>query len=90
MNDLLLSIAQDLSVEFARTHYLEEPADEYIDPLVSVFGENPTQDDAKSVLNDQISKLTEELSDWLELDLKESAVKKMLSRALTNFYGKSF
>ncbi len=90
MNRLVISIAGDFSAEYLEVHGLEIPADGYFDPIVEIFGEDPSQEDAIAVLNDRNLELTAELSEWLEIELDNKSVRDTLYRALVNFYGDTF
>lgn len=89
MNELITSIANLFSTEFSAQYAFDEPADEYFDPLINVFGESPSKKGAISILNKRVSDLTTELSNWLEIELEATSVKETLRRALTNFYGEN-
>jgi len=87
MNELVISIAGSFSAEYLELHGLQIPADDYFDPIVEVFGESPSKDDAKAILNERIADFATELSEWLEIELNEESVRDTLYRALVNFYG---
>ena len=65
----------------------DNPIDEYIDPIVKVFGKSPSREDSLRVCREEVPKLTTVLSDWLELDIDESEVRRILQAALNNYFG---
>ena len=87
MNRLTISIASDFSAEYSEVHGLDIPADGYYDPILEVFGENTSKEDAIVILNKRIPELTAELSAWLDIELGDDSVRNTLYRSLINFYG---
>jgi hypothetical protein len=87
MNDLVASIAQDLSEQIAEIYGHREPADEYFDPVIVVFGKKPSRADAVKVLRERVPQFAKKLSEWLEMDVSEASARDMLHSALVNFYG---
>ncbi len=71
MNNFVLSIASDVSGEVFPQLGIQEPSDAYVDPIVAVFGESPTQEEAIAIYKHRISDLTTELSRWMEIDLEK-------------------
>lgn len=87
MNDFVTSIAADFSENAFPQLGVHEPIDAYIDPIVNIFGESPTQEEAIAVYKHRISDLTAELSEWMEMDLEEDFVRQWTYVALVNYFG---
>ena len=89
--DLIHHMAQDFSMFLGEVLALEDvPADEFFDPIDTVFGGAPTQDSVVAVFNssDGADRLAAELNSWLEVDTVTPAiVKQLLEITITNNFG---
>ena len=89
--DLIQHMAQDFSMFLGEMLSLEDaPADEFFDPIHTVFGSSPSQDSIVAVFKspDGAGKLSSELNSWLEVDsVTEDVAKQLLEITITNIFG---
>jgi len=84
-------MARDFSMFLGDALGLDDaPADEFFDPIATVFGDSPTQESVVRVFNspDGVSKLAAELNSWLEIDsVSPDLARQLLEIAITNNFG---
>ena len=87
MNDLIHSMAEDLSAFFIVEGIVEKPLDSFLDPLVSVLGKSPDQADVLELYTQNSNHLRDELVRFLEVPIELGVVKSALRQAIRNYYG---
>ena len=90
MNDLVDSLSDDLSMMFRIRHDFERPSDNYVDPVIEVFGNEPDADDLRRVYSSQIDRFSKALTDCVEFPVSNEDSKEFLRVGARNFFGPKF
>lgn len=91
--DIIHHMAQDFSMHLGDVLGLEDaPADEFFDPISTVFGDEPTESSVINVFRSKSGpgKLANELNSWLEIEqVTPDMAKNLLEVTIVNNFGAS-